>query len=70
MHAPWMCTSISSQWANSPRIVSPLTGSFAIRFSTVWSEKTTPQPNVSSGRLRSNTWISCALSRTFIEMAK
>ena len=51
-------------------IAEPLWGSFAIRFSTVWSEKTTPQPNVSSGRLRSNRSIWCAGSRSFIEIAK
>ena len=41
-----------------------------VRFSTVWSEKTTPQPKVTPGALRSNTSISCAGSRSFIEMAK
>ncbi len=42
-----------------------LTGSLALRFSIVWSEKTTPQPNVSPGRLRSKTTTSCARSRSF-----
>jgi hypothetical protein len=33
-------------------------------------EKTTPQPKVSSGRLRSTTNTSCAGSRSFIEIAQ
>ena len=41
------------------RISAALTGSAALRLSSVSSESTTPQPNVSYGRLRSITTISC-----------
>ena len=34
-------------------------GSLAVKFSTVWSEKTTPQPKVTPGELRSNISTSC-----------
>src|SRR5262245_48821160 len=67
---PWMWTSMSSQWAKPASISSALFSSLARRFSMVWSEKTTPQPNVSPGSLRSNTTMSCAESRSFMEMAK
>jgi len=46
------------------------TGSLAIRLSTVWSEKTTPQPKVTPAALRSKMSISCDGSRNFIAMAK
>src|SRR5690606_18256907 len=52
------------------RIAAALFGSLAARLSSVSSERTTPQPKVSSGRLRSNTTTSCAASRSFIEIAK
>jgi len=61
---------MSSQWANSSVIVLAETGSLRVMFSTVRSEKTTPQPKVTPGALRSKTSISCAGSRSFIEMAK
>jgi hypothetical protein len=68
--APFTCTSMSSQWANSSIMLCALIASLALRFSIVWSENTTPQPNVSPGRLRSNTTTSQAGSRSFIEIAK
>ena len=61
---------MSSQWANSLAMTSADSGSLAVKFSTVWSEKTTPQPNVTPGGLRSNISISCDGSRSFIEIAK
>ena len=61
---------MSSQWANSSAIARADCGSLAAKFSTVWSEKTTPQPKVTPGALRSNTSTSCAASRSFIEIAK
>ena len=68
--SPRIWTSISSQCANSSAMIFAETGSLACKFSTVWSEKTTPQPKVTPGGLRSNISISCAGSRSFIEMAK
>ena len=56
--SPWIWTSISSQCANSPAMIAADVGSLAVKFSTVWSENTTPQPNVTPGALRSNTSIS------------
>ena len=51
---PWKKISISSQWAKAC-VISRCVGASATRkFSSVASEKTTPQPNVSRGRLRSN----------------
>src|SRR5438270_3274921 len=61
---------MSSQCANSAVMVAAETGSLAVMFSTVRSEKTTPQPKVTPGALRSKISISCAGSRSFIEMAK
>ena len=61
---------MSSQWANSGVIALAETGSLRVMLSTVRSEKTTPQPKVTPGALRSNISISCAGSRSFIEMAK
>ena len=40
-------TAMSSQYTNSRRIVSALTGSLAARLVSVSSDSTTPQPNVS-----------------------
>ena len=48
----------------------PRPGSLRVMFSTVRSEKTTPQPKVTPGALRSKISISCAGSRSFIEIAK
>ncbi len=68
--SPPKWTSMSSQCANSSAMIFADLGSLAWRFSTVWSEKTTPQPNVTPGAFRSNTVMSCDGSRSFIEMAK
>src|SRR3546814_10741246 len=57
---------MSSQCAKRSVIVRALTGSFACRLATVWSEKTTPQPKVTPFELRSNTCSSWAGSRSFI----
>jgi hypothetical protein len=48
-------TSMSSQCAKLSVIARYVSGSAARRLPSVWSEKTTPQPKVSSGRLRSST---------------
>ena len=61
---------MSSQCASSASIAAALTGSLRLRLSIVWSEKTTPQPKVSPGWLRSNTSTSTEGSRSFIEIAK
>jgi hypothetical protein len=45
--APRMLTSMSSQWLKASRICAALGASAACRLPSVWSEKTTPQPNVS-----------------------
>ena len=42
---------MSSQCANSSAMVFADMGSLAVMFSTVWSEKTTPQPNVTPRRI-------------------
>ena len=68
--SPLKCTSMSSQWFRSSAIFWPVTGSAWMSPSSVASENTTPQPNVSSGLLRSNTVIWCPGSRSFIRMAK
>ena len=54
----------------SSSIAAALSASFFQRLSSVSFENTTPQPKVSSGRLRSTTSTSCAGSRSFIEIAK
>src|SRR5882724_5416594 len=46
---------ISSQWWKLARMDACVSGSAARKFPIVWSEKTTPQPKVSSGRFRSYT---------------
>lgn len=56
--APWTRTSISSQCRPCFSSASLSTGSAASMASRVASEKTTPKPKVSSGRLRSNTTTS------------
>ena len=68
--SPLMWTSMSSQCANSPAMICADVGSLRSRFSTVWSEKTTPHPKVTPGALRSNTSTSWLGSLSFIEMAK
>ena len=67
---PRMLTSMSSQWLKAPRICAAVSGSAACRLPSVWSEKTTPQPKVSYGLLRSTTTISCEGSCFFISSAK
>ena len=64
------CAEIARTLSDDVWTVAPETGSLARRFSTVWSEKTTPQPNVSSGRLRSTTTISWSGFFSFIVIAK
>src|SRR5436190_734578 len=49
---------MSSQYTNARRMASALSGSLAARLASVSSDSTTPQPNVSCGRLRSTTTIS------------
>ena len=44
--------------------------SAASRLPSVWSENTTPQPNVSSGRLRSSTRTSCRAPARFSSSAR
>jgi len=44
---PRKLTSMSSQWLNAPEISRAVFPSAASRLPSVWSEKTTPQPNVS-----------------------
>ncbi len=61
---------MSSQWLNASRICVALLGSARCRLPSVWSEKTTPQPKVSYGRLRSTTVMSCDGSCRFISKAK
>src|SRR4030081_2849055 len=46
---------MSSQWGKLARMDACVSGSAAWKFPMVWSEKTTPQPKVSSGRFRSYT---------------
>ena len=68
--SPLKWTSMSSQWAKVSVIARQLGSSAAFRCAWVWSEKTTPQPKVSSGRLRSTTVTRCDGSARFIRMAK
>jgi len=44
---PLKWTSMSSQWLKAPAMAVAVSGSAAARLSSVWSENTTPQPNVS-----------------------
>jgi len=44
---PRKFTSTSSQWLNAPEISRAVSASAASRLPSVWSENTTPQPNVS-----------------------
>src|SRR5690606_29586834 len=62
--------SMSSQWAKLSMISRRVSSSAPLRFSSVWSENTTPQPKVSSGRLRSYTVMSWVGSCFFIRIAK
>jgi hypothetical protein len=52
--------SIASQCANDSVIRANDGASASLKLPSVSFENTTPQPNVSSARLRSNTSISCA----------
>ena len=64
----WM--SMSSQWAKARAISSCVSRSAWAKCSRVASEKTTPNPNVSSARFRSTTVTSCAGSAFFMRAAK
>ncbi len=57
--SPLKCTSMSSQRANSASIAACTTGSACSMPPSVSSLNTTPNPNVSSAALRSQTVISC-----------
>ena len=70
MRSPRMQTAMSSQYAKWLWIAAALTASLAARFRSVSSERTTPQPKVSSGALRSNTVISWAGLRSLRLTAK
>src|SRR2546427_5536574 len=61
---------MSSEWAKAWVIAAWLSGSASRKLSSVASEKTTPKPKVSSGRLRSRTVISWAGSAFFMRIAK
>src|SRR5579885_384185 len=61
---------MSSQCAKLFRISSWVAASASCRLSSVASENTTPQPNVSYGRFRSKTRTRCAGSAFFISRAK
>ena len=61
---------MSSQWAKFRVISAYVSGSASAKFSSVASEKTTPNPNVSSGRLRSTTRMSWVGSAFFMSRAK
>ena len=65
----WM-TAMSSQYAKWSRIAAVLFGSLCSMLPSASADSTTPQPNVSSARLRSSTVTSCDGSRSFIEIAK
>ena len=61
---------MSSQWKNSPANALKVSASAAARLFWVASEKTTPNPNVSSRRLRSRIVISELGSAFFIRIPK
>ncbi len=61
---------MSSQCWKLASIAAALSGSLCQSLSRVSFENTTPQPKVSSGRLRSITRTSCVGSRSFIEIAQ
>src|SRR4030095_343334 len=63
-------TSTLSQASKSLVISACDSSSASRRFARVLPEKTTPQPKVSSGPLRSQTLMSCAESARFIRIAK
>src|SRR5690606_27276893 len=69
MTRPRTWTSMSSQCAKPPVMASNVGASAARNASSVWSEKTTPQPNVSSGPLRSNT-VTRASGRAFLNSSE
>ena len=56
---------MSSQWASAAVMRAKESASAARKLTIVWSEKTTPQPKVSSRRLRSRTVMS-ASGRAFL----
>src|SRR6266850_1676155 len=62
--------SMSSQWAKARVMAAWVSGSASRNLSRVASEKTTPKPKVSSGRLRSRSTISCEGSAFFVRIAK
>src|SRR4051812_10549472 len=62
--------SMSSQWAKRAAMASWLASSAAAKVPSVASEKTTPKPKVSSGRLRSMTVTSWRASAFFIRIAR
>ena len=61
---------MSSQRWKLRRISAWLSGSACAKLPSVASENTTPQPKVSSGRLRSITVMSCRGSAFFMRMEK
>jgi len=61
---------MSSQWAKARVMAAWVSGSASRKLSRVASEKTTPKPKVSSGRLRSRITISCEGSAFFVRIAK
>jgi len=61
---------MSSQWAKFRVISAYVSASASAKVSSVASEKTTPNPNVSSRRLRSTTRMSWAGSAFFMSRAK
>ena len=56
--------------AEDDQALAALSASAVRRLPSVWSDSTTPQPNVSNGRLRSSTTTRCAGSCRFINSAK
>ena len=67
---PLKNTSMSSQWLNASPMSAAVGASAARKFSSVWSDSTTPQPKVSNGRLRSTTVTRCVGFCCFISRAK
>ena len=70
MRSPRKKMSMSVQYAKRDVIARCVSGSASSKLPSVSSEKTTPQPNVSSARFRSWTVTSCAGSSRFMRMAK
>ncbi len=61
---------MSSQRAKLSEISWNDSGSAALKLPRVWSENTTPHPNVASGALRSRTTTSCSGFAFFINSEK